>query len=230
MLFTYWTSETLDAPPSLDAWRAKYPGFRVFGDADVLPLLGSDLRRRIYNEITLPACKSDIARLVLLREYGGLYVDAHTGPSDGERLAETLEALATYELVLFCRMYMAKTPEEIHLMNGALVGRRKTPLLDDLINCAFDNLVQHKLAEQATSDHVHYTLWDLAGTWILLKSFFDMSSKPYDLRPEFKGRILVHKMTGEASPGFRVYQFYGYREPGQHWSERQKEERLFTNA
>jgi hypothetical protein len=210
----------LDAPPSVAAWRERFSNFRVFDGADVLPLLGSELRRKLYSQITLPACKSDIAHFVLLREYGGLYVDAHMGPSDGDRLAETLEALASFELVVFCRTHMAKTEEELHLMNWAFAARRKAAVLDALINYAFDHLLQPELAEHATSEHIHDTLWGVTGTLMLLKCFFNTSSKPYNLRPEFMGRILMHKMTDAASPGFKVYQV-GYREPEQYWSERQ---------
>lgn len=228
MLFTYWTSQTLDEPPSAGVWREKYPEFRIFHDEDVMPILGSDLRRRIFSEINIPACKSDIARLVLLREYGGLYVDAHAGPTSGEQLSGTLGALASYEMVLFCRSYMDETGHDIHLMNGAYAARRKAPVLDDLINCAFDHLVQHKIAEQATSEHVFYDLFGLAGTWVLLKCFFDMSSKPYTLRPEFKDQIFLCNMTSPESPGFKVYQFHSYKKSGEHWSDRQKTERLFA--
>jgi hypothetical protein len=205
----------------------KYPNFRIFGDSDVLPLMRSEEQRQIYREISLPAGKSDVARLLLLREYGGLYIDAHAGPASGERLAETLDALSSYDLVLFCRLYLAKTQKETHLMNGAFVARRNAPILTTLLDCAFDHLSQHRQAERATQEHVNYTLWGMAGTWILLKCLFDVGSEPYKLKPEFNDKVSVHNMTGPDSPGFHVYQFYQYREPGQHWSERQKNERLF---
>lgn len=227
MLFTYWVNPTLLEPPSAEAWRLQYPGFRIFCDDDVRPLLSPE-RLQLYDEISLPACKSDVARLVLLREYGGLYMDAHAGPTQPEGLAETIDALASFELVLFCRAYLKKTPDETHLMNGAIAGRRHSLLLDQLIDCAFDHLAKQKAAESATSDYVHYTLWGIAGTWILLKCFFDLSLKPNDLKTEFKDKILVRHLASAGEPGFEVYKFYGYREPGTHWSERQKHERLFV--
>jgi hypothetical protein len=228
MLFTYWTNPTLDEPPSAKAWRAQYPGFRIFSDDDVRQLL-SPTHLHLYDKIALPACKSDVARLILLREYGGLYIDAHAGPTQGERLAETLDALASVELVLFCRAYMKKSPDETHLMNGAIAGRRHSVLLTQLIDCAFDHLSQQNAAESAASGYVHYTLWGIAGTWILLKCFFDLSLKPNDIKPEFKGMILVRHLATAEEPGFQVYKYYGYRQPGEHWSERQKTECLFES-
>ena len=230
MLFTYWTSPTLDEPPSVAAWRARYPEFRIFRDQDIRPLLSPE-RLSVFDQIAIPACQSDIARLCLLREHGGLYVDAHAGPSEAERLAETLGALARFDLVLFCRTFMRKSPEELHLMNGAIAARRHTPLLDMLLDCAFGHLAEHKTAEEATTEHVHYTLWGMAGTWILLKCFFDLSKKPFRLKHEYEDRILIHyQESATLSPGFEMYQFYDYREPGKHWSERQKTERLFRQS
>jgi hypothetical protein len=226
MLFSYWTSPTLDEPPSAEAWRAKYPDFRFFRDDDVRPLLSPE-RLNLYDRITLPACKSDVARLVLLREYGGLYVDAHAGPTQGERLAETLDALSSFELTLFCRAYEKKSRNEIHLMNGAIAGRRRSELLDRLIDCAFDHLTQQSVAEAAAAGYVRYSLWGIAGTWILLKCFFDLSVEPHEIKPEFRKTILVRHLATAEESGFEVYKYYGYREPGQHWSQREKTERLF---
>jgi hypothetical protein len=226
MIFTYWASSSAEEAPSAAAWRARYPEFRVYRDADVRPLLSPD-RLSFFDEIAIPACKSDIARLFLLREHGGLYLDAHAGPAEAERLAETLGALAQFDLILFCRSYLKKSPNELHLMNGAIAARQHTPFLDMLIICAFGHLADQRAAEQATTEHVHYTLWGMAGTWILLKSFFDLSKQPFELREEYKDRILVRYLDSPVSPGFEMYQFYNYRSPGQHWSERQKVERLF---
>ena len=96
-----------------------------------------------------------------------------------------------------------------------------------LIDCAFDHLSQQKDAESAAFGYVHYTLWGIAGTWILLKCFFDLSLKPNDIKPEFKDESLCRHLATAAEPGFEVYKYYGYRQPGEHWSERQKTECLF---
>jgi hypothetical protein len=226
MIFTYWDHPTLDEPPSAAAWRARYPKFRVYRDADVRAFLGPD-RLFLFDQINMPACKSDIARLFLLREYGGLYVDAHAGPTQAERLAETLEALSRFDLILFCRSYLKKEPQELHLMNGAIAARRHSLFLDALIVCAFGHLADQKAAEATTDEYVHYTLWGMAGTWILLKCFFEMSKEPFQLRPEYTDKILVRYLESPISAGFEMYQFYEYREPGNHWSEREKKERLF---
>ena len=42
----------------------------------------------VYQRIRIPACKSDIARLVALYEWGGLYVDCHCGIRDAELIGQ----------------------------------------------------------------------------------------------------------------------------------------------
>jgi hypothetical protein len=221
MMFTYWTGQA-EEPESFDVWRDKYPKFSVFGDEDVLPLLKSDDFRDIYHQIGIPACKSDIARLVLLREYGGLYIDSHMGPSSGSRLAETLEGLARFELILFSK----KWEQGFNFMNGVLAARRQAPVLDLLIDKAFSNLICHKHMEDETSDYVPYNIFSLTGTAVMLEIIFDATAWGV-MKREFKERVDFHVMETGDSPGFHIYQFYGYRKPGEHWSERQQRERLF---
>ncbi len=227
MIFTYWTGSEINTPPSATAWQERYPAFKVFGDQDVLPFLDSPLQRDLYDGITLPAGKSDIARLVLLRAHGGLYLDAHTAPADGDRLAETIEALSSVELILFSKLWMVDGTGGFNLMNTVLAARRHSPLLDALIGAIFTNLRAHREAEDMSSDYVPYNLFKLTGTMVFLEQFFEQSEKSFKIIENFKQQILVHGMKSASSPGFEIYRSYGYRKPGQHWSERQQHERLF---
>ncbi|MEO6923363.1 MAG: hypothetical protein ABI142_06010, partial [Bryocella sp.] len=86
-VFSYWTTD--DAPHRHPmpkeaelAWRTRVGEFTVFGDAAVEAALlawGTDAVET-FRGIGIPACRSDLARLVLLFQHGGLYVDAHCGP------------------------------------------------------------------------------------------------------------------------------------------------------
>jgi len=230
MLFTYWHNSELVLPPSTPAWRERFPDFTVFGDEDVIPLLGSDELRELYMQIGIPACKSDIARLVLLRAYGGLYIDAHAAPAEGDRLAETLDALSFYELLLFSKAWHAKAETDFNLMNTVIAARRHAPALDTLIDAVFANLVRHRQMEREKQNYVPYHLFSLTGTMVMIDCFFAPSPNGYFIRPEFEERVHLYEMTSPTAPGFHLYQFYGYRKPGEHWSERQKHERLFRTA
>jgi hypothetical protein len=226
MLFTYWNNPKLDLPPSAVIWQERFPHFSVFGDKDVLPLLESDQLRELYVRISLPACKSDIARLLLLRKHGGLYLDAHAAPVDGDQLAETLGLLSSYELLLFSKTWQAKTATDSHLMNTVIAARRNAPTLTHLIITALANLVRQQKLEQEKG-YVPYHLFSLTGTKVIMDCFFKRTNNVLELSPEFADRVYSYKMTSPSSPGFKLYQFYNYRKPGDHWSERQKSERLF---
>lgn len=215
----------MSEPESVDVWRERYPKFAVFKDENVIPLLDDDIHRELYKKIRIPACKSDVARLVLLREYGGLYVDAHMGPSSGDRLAETLASLASFELILFSQGW----DPGFNFMNGVLAARRHASVLDSLIATAFENLSKHKKLEEQTPDYVSYDIFNLTGTGVFLQCIYepDFWGK---MKPEYTKRIAFHIMQTADSPGFHIYKFHGYKKPGDHWSERQQHERLFEEG
>ena len=82
-------------------WSREFPGFRVFTDADVVPILNRLMpgASEIYLALRLPAAKSDIARLALLHAHGGLYVDCHCGLRDAAWVRAELAALDLHEII-----------------------------------------------------------------------------------------------------------------------------------
>jgi mannosyltransferase OCH1-like enzyme len=229
MLFTFWTGSVLAEPESVQAWRERFPDFALFRDADVLPLLDNGRHRELYNRIRIPACKADIARMIMLREHGGAYVDSHTGPGDGDALAATLEELARYDMILYGKGWEGA----FNFMNSVLVARRRAPILDMIIENAFKNLIDHERREASAQGHVPYHVLDLTGTTVMLECIFDKQARnawklDWDMKPELKAKINFRYMPTENSCGFHIYQYYGYRKPGEHWSERQRYERLFA--
>ncbi|MDE2238697.1 MAG: hypothetical protein KGJ73_02060, partial [Rhodospirillales bacterium] len=78
--------------------------------------------------------------------------------------------------------------------------------------------------------YVPYGLHSLTGTGVFVQTFFDTSPPPPRLKSEHKDQIGIVMLETNSSHGFHIYQYYGYREPGQHWSERQKSERLFKTS
>ena len=94
--FTFWEGADPDLiAPMVTQWQAAFADFTVIGDADVIPLLEarySDLAP-LYRRQTIPAARSDIARMIWLEAHGGFYVDAHTGLRNANRLRGVLDAL-----------------------------------------------------------------------------------------------------------------------------------------
>ncbi len=222
----YWTSNEVSTAPAAAAWREIFPEFRVFTDEDVIPLLPQNFVQ-IYKLIRLPSAKSDIARLILLREFGGFYLDAHMGPTAPSDLLVTLDKIFEYNVILFGKGWLIQKPTDFDLMNGAIAARKHAPELDPLINRIIDNIEHQWQKEQSTPDYVPYSLFGLTGTYTFLQSFFEETESRPKLKPEFEKTIFLHFMKDNRQSGFEIASHYSYRKPGGHWSERQTHERFF---
>jgi hypothetical protein len=227
LIFTFWTGTERDLT-SATAWRARFPEFRIYSDGDVRPLLDAYFgdHRGLYDRLSLPACKSDIARLLLLREYGGLYVDSHVGPGDGDRLAEVFWRLSNCELVVFDKTWEHRGQYDIHIVNTVIAAQRGSEILLRLARSALSNVAIQEKKERATTDYVPYNIFAMTGAWEISTHLFDRAGIPA-LKPEYLTRVLVQPLQKTVDPGFQLYRYYEYRRPGEHWSERQKHQRLF---
>jgi hypothetical protein len=239
LVFSYWTNAAQASPPAegahpLDAmvadWRAKYEDFRIFTDADILDLLAdwSPTLPALFNRIRLPACRSDLARLILLYEYGGLYVDAHVGTASAERLTNVLERLSSKEFLLFDRIDQHQWDGDSHIVNYTIGARKHSAVLGKVIFAAIRNLERQEAAEAATTNYVPYNIFVLTGPWNISITLFDRSERNIRLLPEYQSLVHVETLDPQRQPWpFQPYQHYHYRKPGQHWSERQLVEPLF---
>jgi hypothetical protein len=238
MIFTFWTSGVGNADPeavpsavdaALKDWSSAFPEFRLFGERDIAPLLQrrGDEYLRIFNRIRIPACRSDVARLLLLHEHGGLYIDAHVGSGNFTTLAGVLEKLSGFELILFDKTWEHKHPNDIYVVNTFMCARRRSGVVEMLLDGALENLMNHHTAEIATSAYVPYNIYTLTGAWDIGNRILDRRAVPIAMKREFADKVHIEPLERGHRLPFRPYTHYGYREPGLHWSERQKTERLF---
>jgi mannosyltransferase OCH1-like enzyme len=111
-------------------------------DAEIRALLDAEHPRElriIYDLIRLPSSRSDIARLVLLKKYGGFYLDASM------QFHSSLNEVLTDNpmLVLVQRddmpMYRAY-PENAHVMGGIIGAPADLPFLDRCLELVVTNL------------------------------------------------------------------------------------------
>lgn len=231
-VFTYWHDERTPPDAFLAGWQAVTPGARAYDDSHVVPALMECFPRwrPVYDRIAIPACRSDLARLILLYRYGGFYTDAHTAPGDPAAIRRLLALPDRFELVVFIRDGGLAGPE-LPLRNGSLLGRQGAPVLADLVNAAFRALVGQMRKERDADGHVPYNIAGLTGAGLLIDELFDTQVRPIALFNAYRGRVHHEWMSWKGiHPAFRWYQHYQYREPGQHWSERQRSERLFDLA
>jgi hypothetical protein len=213
-------------------WQAEFCDFKVYDDSHVLSLLsyrGSDVAD-LFRRIRIPSCKSDIARLVLLSEFGGCYIDAHTGVGGRLALSNLVKAFSDCEVLLFDMLFKHKKEGDISIPNGAIYSRPHSPIMVSLLNTAIENIRAHYTKESSCGGYVAYNLAVLTGAWIIVQKLFTLQTMPFRLKDEFVHRVRIWALQGAPDDPIGFYKYYGYREPGMHWSERQEHEPLFVQG
>jgi Glycosyltransferase sugar-binding region containing DXD motif len=211
-------------------WTAHFPGFRVFGDDDVVPLLQRLVPRHValYQALQLPAAKSDLARLALLHAHGGLYVDCHCGVGDAGRVRADLADLQRRDLILIERPLPADCdPYQPRLLiNGVIFGRKGAPILQDILLQACENLERHvrQVAHAPAGTVVDYDIWTMLGARVLTTMVLEPAAEFLDFRrPLRDGRVRIIPLPDlpiRLSAHRRQYNGVG---KVLHWSTRQAE-------
>lgn len=239
MFFTYWTHDSGSADlnattalPMKSEWLREFEDFTVYDDSAVLPLLsrfGNDIPG-LFRRIRIPSCKSDIARLVLLSEFGGLYIDAHTGIGNKTVLSRLVSTLPQCEVLLFDLVQKHKREGDISIPNGAIYSRPRSPIIEMFISSAIENIRNQFDKETSSGGYVPYNLAVLTGAWIIASTLFSLKERPFTLKGEFSNRVKIWPLTDGGDDPIRFYQYYSYRAPLMHWSERQNREPLFAQG
>lgn len=238
--FAYWDSD--DHAPIrqfVAEWRGAFPDFRVFGDDTVVPLIRRHFPEDVglFTDLAIPAAKADIALLLLLHEFGGLWVVCHLGLTNAVELRRIMARLATETEAIFVDRHRAKQfrdpgrappPGTRFLINGILFSRPEMPLL--LMICAeiFTRLRTHRDLER--SGHVPYHVGELTGGEVVTSVVL---SDNRGVREDFADRISI--ISEELVPVRRhIHRTYGQPwqsdAPRLHWTVRQGTERLFHHG
>jgi len=177
--------------------------------------------------IRLPAARADIARLLLLYEIGGLYVDCHIGIRDANEIRALLAKLDEVDLIFFDKELSRKPrhADEHFLINGIILSRPKVALLHAICRQAFANLDWHR-REEGRCGRYPYNIHALTGPQLVTAMVLQPGSCNRDIRSDLDGRIMI--IAGERAP-FERGRHKNYGGPGLHWSERQKVEPLFNS-
>jgi hypothetical protein len=224
--FTYWNTTDLQAISGFIAnWSAQIPGFQVVTD-DFVELTISKHRPDFlpyYEAIRIPACRADIARLFVLLERGGIYVDAHCGMNTDAFHAMLGGAAIHGRLTLLNRVWGTDRPlDHLWPLNSFLAAAPGNPMIARLIERAIKNLLNHHAAE-TVGDFVAYNIWSLTGPGLYGTELLTPDLK--QIKAEYSGQLKLID-EGSDAPVTR-YMFYEYRKPEMHWSERQQREFLF---
>jgi hypothetical protein len=227
MIFCYWHGTDRDLiREAIHAWRDHFADFRVIGDSDVEPMIARrfPVYLEAYQKIRIPACKSDIARLVALHEWGGLYVDCHCGIGDPQRISQLLGNLDTFELIVVDedpKYRQNPKPDRLNPMNNIMFARKNSEIIIEWEKAAFGNLGNHWTIEKERG-FFPYSVWSLTGAANLKHIIMDSEWRA--LKADFAQRVKI--IPENLSPIVRNVHC-SYRQPGMHWHEREKRELLF---
>jgi hypothetical protein len=219
-IFTYWTGNRSVLTPFMGDWSGAGLDVAVYGPEDVCGIVPDP---ELFRAVSIPACQSDVARLALLHRHGGLYVDAHAGKPNVDMLRHVFDTQC--EVTIFA----TRTPRNPDggVVNSAIRADQASPFMADCVGEAFANLAALRSAEVSAGGWVRYNIAALTGSWLLNKRACVIGAKPPTLRADACQRVALYPLWDSPHP-FALYAHYGYRTPGEHWSERQKHERLFT--
>jgi mannosyltransferase OCH1-like enzyme len=112
---------------------------------------------KIYNKISIGAAKADIVRLLLLYEYGGLYLDIMNYPRENftnmDELFEKLSKKTVY--------FGTYAPKNISL--AVILSRPKSDLIKELYTRCKRNLIEQYTEEIIHNRYKSYNLGTLTG-------------------------------------------------------------------
>lgn len=223
-VFTYWDSEDVSGiSEQIDHWRGSFTGYEVVTPQDARALLvaRSPEYLEAFDRIRIAACRSDISRLLALDAFGGLYVDSHCRLDDLGGVASGFDRLEARDMVVSTRW--APNFKKVMPHNSILWSRPGGRIVNLLLDRALANLGK-KLQDEDRVGFEPYHVWSITGPGVLWQELFDTEADAGVLKPEWADVVAT---VFEAENPISRHIYTGYREPGSHWSERQKVERLF---
>jgi mannosyltransferase OCH1-like enzyme len=225
--FTYWDSSDIDVlSPVVAHWQVEIGEFTVVGDPDVIRVLKEIDPEAIdmYERIRIPAARSDLARLVMLYQNGGLYVDSHCGVTQAQGVRDILSRAYTDHLILIDQSRAAhpRPSQDVLPINAMLVGGKRSPVLRRIIGRVIHNLHAQR-REEAMRGFLPYDLLQLTGP----KNISDaIAANEVRFGQGGSANITLHQEENFPVQRYR-YKLVGRKSA--HWTERQKTERLFDN-
>lgn len=223
-IFTYWDDDEADiVAPQVEACRISFANYSILTRKAARALLynRSPAHLEAFDGIAIPACRSDIARLLGLWRSGGLYIDAHCRIDDAPEVMRWMAMLKQWDMVVSTRY----APKFGQMMphNSIIWSRPNGATVNCLLDRALENLAQ-KYARERAVGFEPYHVWDLTGPGVFWRELFDIAAVDGRLLANHAGRVAT---VSETDNPIARHVFMGYRGPGSHWSERQASERLF---
>lgn len=234
--FSYWDSvDQYQVRNFAKAWMDILPDHKIIGPDDAAALIthyfkDSPQYLDAFSSIRIPAAKSDIARYLALYRFGGLYMDVHFGYHSQSDVQAFLVSTAQYDVTLVNVAVSTpqRTPMQVRVINGLIICKPGHPLLLSAAKTALETVSKKKIQEK-TVGYEPYNIFSMTGPGLLNEVFFlGGGSQPGGL-PRLKAEAMATKIENEEDVPIKRNLFKAsYTTPGNHWSERQGRELLFS--
>lgn len=198
-------------------WRSLYPTYlyRLWSLDEVLAIsdeehaMGNRARAAIQC-LRFPAAQADIARLILLRAFGGFWVDLKLIPH-----APFMTRLLDFDLVLTEHFPQYHRPEPKGFLSSGFIGSdRNTQFIDRVLERVLLNV----------EDRVRSSIFDVTGPMNLMKVKKEMAQCG-----EVMGKYTILEYTETWAKLFWLG-IAPYNNNGMHWSVRELREPIYNDA
>ena len=184
----------------------------------------------LYNKLNIYAAKSDVARLLYLYFYGGIYLDTHVEhifKLDSNNIYTLYEKYKNYDCII------ARTNKGVFNCT-TLISKPYCKLLYNALCDVTKNLEKHYELENNTVEHVKYNILNVTGS-----SVFFFILKFYELKNIIEADDITNSVNFKKynTACFCCSDYFNYNKVNfnynhgdskhKHWSEQQKTKRLF---
>jgi mannosyltransferase OCH1-like enzyme len=221
-IFFYWTGSEIPNNLMLNVnnFKNKNKDFtvKIFDKDDViLELAKQDFPTiaLLFNFITIPTCKSDIMRLLLLYYYGGIYVDCNTIPNESFNIF--------YQQNKHMDFIISFNYNNNDYSTRILFSKPKILLLNKVLQKIQENLLDLYNKEQNSNELIPYNILVLTGTY----PFYTILGRN-NCKKEFDNITYFDDNSNTVSHyGCKLKHHINFN---LHWSNLQKVQKLFKQV
>jgi hypothetical protein len=158
-IFFYWDGPNIPHAviENVDNYKKLNPDFRVVlaNDADIVRYASAyPTLINLFQCATIAALKSDIARMVLLNEEGGAWIDCNTTLQKKEAISEIFSGCEKFKFAL-----TVMPTKNFNLKSSFLIAYPKTELANLLISSMTEKLYSHYENEKSSVGYVPYNFF-----------------------------------------------------------------------
>jgi len=179
-LIFYWDKATVPKwlQMNIDEWKQYNPGLtvEVISDEDIQNILGRDdpAFAELYSEISIPACRADIARVVWLCNHGGMYADCHVQCK--RNLDQLLGNSSRYSVLIMMQPIHARDSSKMQfcLTQSVLIAQKGSRFLKLILDDIKNNLYMERERARSGSG---YNVWKLTGPGVFYQRLHKLNDE-----------------------------------------------------